>query len=350
MQPALAVVPVGVTGIGPAAAVGVKVQVRHQFVAAAAAGWAAHAAGRVGEGRGVVGLIARCYCSVSVQVPADGVQLVQVPYLDEAVIVRVVVRQGGGGKAGRPGAVAIRVLRPHLHVVLGRCRQAGDGRRRFGAIVCRVRLEDGPIRAGSVVAGTVGGAVAQVVVGDDRGVVGGRVPADRQAGVGGAIGIQGGRGRSSGRRGLGGDAQRHRGRVLHAGDGAAGSGEYRHGPAAAGLPVVHRGDGHRRGGGGSAGGDGQHARARHRVEAGPGLHRNRGIGHGGPSQGGADLGGGTLGDLIIGQGQPDHLGEVGVGDGQGNRIDRVLCVPGSHLARQDNLLFRRVYRRRCPNR
>ena len=131
--PAAAAVPVGVPGVGLPAAVGVEVQVGGQLVAVAAIiRRAAHAAGRIGEGGVVVGLVAGGYRSIPVQVPADGVQLGQGLDLDQAVIVGVVVHHvRRGAEACRKRAGRTRGSsgdhRGHLEGVDGAVDQAGNG-------------------------------------------------------------------------------------------------------------------------------------------------------------------------------------------------------------------------------
>ena len=117
--PARAFVVVGVAGVARNGAggrsgvscpvpVGVKVQGPGQLVADAAGYFgrrrvvvvipeAAHAGGRSGEGRVVLGRIGNGSSSVhrpvAVQVPADGVQLGQAVHLNQAVVVPVIVAQ-----------------------------------------------------------------------------------------------------------------------------------------------------------------------------------------------------------------------------------------------------------------
>ena len=91
--PAGGEVPEGVAIADGAAAVGVEVQVGGQLVAGAACGGAAHA-GDGGEGRCVGVFAGRGGHAVAVQVVAHRVQLVQVPDLDEPVVVVVVVAEG----------------------------------------------------------------------------------------------------------------------------------------------------------------------------------------------------------------------------------------------------------------
>ena len=95
--PACAVVVVGIVG-AVAGGAGVEVQVRGQLVAAAPVALGAGGAAGHGEGRRVVGAVGRVVGhAVAVQVVADGVELGQGAYLDQAVAVAVVV----GGRRGR---------------------------------------------------------------------------------------------------------------------------------------------------------------------------------------------------------------------------------------------------------
>ena len=89
--------PGGANRTGGVTACGVKVQVGGQFVAAATA------AGVVGvgeEGSIIVAFVAGLHVAVAVQVPANGVELLQGFNLDEAVAVGV---QGGTLRLGRTG-------------------------------------------------------------------------------------------------------------------------------------------------------------------------------------------------------------------------------------------------------
>ena len=104
-RPAAAAVPVGVLGIGLAAAVGVEVQVCSQFVAVAGRDVAAHVALGVGEGAGVnatggagvIGPVLPRHRAVAVQVPPHGVEPVEAVHVDQAVVVLVVVILEGRG-------------------------------------------------------------------------------------------------------------------------------------------------------------------------------------------------------------------------------------------------------------
>ena len=84
---------VGVGGCNHPVAVGVEVQIRIQLVAGAAARRAAHpgAGNREGKRGSVGGGVGRRRIPVAVQVPADGVQLVQIDHFDQPVIVAVIV-------------------------------------------------------------------------------------------------------------------------------------------------------------------------------------------------------------------------------------------------------------------
>ena len=97
--PAQATVPVSVARIHGAAVVGVETQVRRQLVPGTATAGAAHARDGVWEGGDIgssIGAIVRC--AITVQVPADGVQLRQGGDLDQVVVVGVVVGRGLGSR------------------------------------------------------------------------------------------------------------------------------------------------------------------------------------------------------------------------------------------------------------
>ena len=90
--PAATTVPVSVPCIYRAAVVGVEVQVRRQLVPGATAARAAHARDGVRESHDIVGSMGGSVRrAVSVQIPADGIQLRQVAYINQAIIVPVVV-------------------------------------------------------------------------------------------------------------------------------------------------------------------------------------------------------------------------------------------------------------------
>ena len=90
-RPARTAVPVGVARIGAAVPVRVEVQVGGEFVAGAGIGRAAHVALGAGEGGGVAGSVAARCRSVTVEIPAHGVELGQVLHLDQPVVVGIVV-------------------------------------------------------------------------------------------------------------------------------------------------------------------------------------------------------------------------------------------------------------------
>ena len=81
----------GAVPVRGAVAVRVEVQVVRQLVAGAAGVGTAHVRGVVGERLAVPGRVAGGGRTVAVQIPADGVQLRQVAYVDQPVVVAVVV-------------------------------------------------------------------------------------------------------------------------------------------------------------------------------------------------------------------------------------------------------------------
>ena len=99
-QPAVAAPPSHVCLAGGVAVAVGEVEVLRQFVADAPGGRAAHAGRGVGERLGVGRQIVAERQAVAVQVPADGVQLLQRAYLYEAVVVGVVVAGLRGGVLG----------------------------------------------------------------------------------------------------------------------------------------------------------------------------------------------------------------------------------------------------------
>ena len=103
-RPAGAAVPVGIAVVGPAVAVGVKVQVGHQLVAGAVAGGAAHSGPAAGVAVGksaVVHIVAGDGgVAVAVIVVADGIQLRQGGNFNQAVVIGIVVGPVAGRFAG----------------------------------------------------------------------------------------------------------------------------------------------------------------------------------------------------------------------------------------------------------
>ncbi len=99
-RPAVAIVPISIPRVGLAVAVGVKVQVRHQFVAGAAGIGTAHIGDGPGERAGVVRLGG--YADAA-RIPAHGVEPGQAVHLNQAVVILIVVagHAAGGGRAGR---------------------------------------------------------------------------------------------------------------------------------------------------------------------------------------------------------------------------------------------------------
>ena len=94
--PALAAVPVGITGVSYAVAVGVKVQVGHQLVADTSSGTAAHAMNGIDECLGVHDIVLVGHIAIAVSVVADDVQLVKGCYFDQPVVVGIVIAYGHG--------------------------------------------------------------------------------------------------------------------------------------------------------------------------------------------------------------------------------------------------------------
>ena len=132
--PALALIPEGVLVVEVPVSVAVEVQVCDQLVARAALDGTAHAYVRVREGRGVVGGVGRRSCrvviivvcrAVAVQVPPHGVQLLQIPDLDQAVVIGVVIRKRAAIGI-RKAAFAFGVVGIHPHAVAGARLQLGD--------------------------------------------------------------------------------------------------------------------------------------------------------------------------------------------------------------------------------
>ncbi len=137
--PAVAAVVVIVVGVdhrsaaGVAARVRVEVQVRVQLVARAVVvvgigggDGAAHARCGVGEGQRIVVGVGRIRGAVAVQVPADGVQLVQVYDLDQPVVVVVVVHHRRRRLQGR--VLAARAEVPDVGVPGGVDARGAGGR------------------------------------------------------------------------------------------------------------------------------------------------------------------------------------------------------------------------------
>ena len=103
-RPAGAAVPVGIVAVGHAVAVGVKVQVRHQLVADAGAGGAAHTSRGVGVAARKSAVVRSVAgdggLAVAVLVVADGVQLRQGGNFNQAVVIGIVVGPVVGRFAG----------------------------------------------------------------------------------------------------------------------------------------------------------------------------------------------------------------------------------------------------------
>ena len=101
---------VGIRGSHHPVAVGVKVQIRRQFIAGADARGAAHTGSgggnAVGESGGITAGVGRRGIPAAAQIPANGVQLIQGTDIDEAVVVQIVVN-GSLSRGGRRG------VKPH---------------------------------------------------------------------------------------------------------------------------------------------------------------------------------------------------------------------------------------------